>query len=133
MESASEGSPGCGQPVPRANLKGGGVFGEKFEPPEAPRHRSPELLRGGGGRNPKIQRSPKTKEKKSIGKNARPRNQAFGRFQNLRMLYLDFHPMSIFSRKNFLYNKTLATTLEGSQKILAQSLARSGCKAFDKI
>ena len=41
------------------------------------------------------------------------------------MLYLDFHPMSNFSRKDFLYNKALATTLDGSRKFLAQSLAKS--------
>ena len=63
MDDASEGSPSRGQPVPRGNLKGGGVFGEKFEPPEAPRHRSPELLGGGDekSKNPKIQKSEKSK------------------------------------------------------------------------
>ena len=29
-------------------FRGEGVFGEKFEPPEAPRHKSSELLRGRG-------------------------------------------------------------------------------------
>ena len=43
------------------------------------------------------------------------------------MLYLDFHPMSIFSRKDFLYNKALATTLEGSRNLLGGTSARSGC------
>ena len=42
------------------------------------------------------------------------------------MLYLDFHPMSNFSRKDFLYNKALATTLEGSRKFLGRTSARSG-------
>ena len=35
--------------------------------------------------------------------------------------------MSNFSRKECLYNKALATTLEGSQKILGGTSARSGC------
>ena len=43
------------------------------------------------------------------------------------MLYLDFHPMSNFSRKDFLYNKALATTLEGSRKFLGGTSARVGC------
>ena len=43
--------------------RGGGVFGEKFEPPEAPRHRSPELLRGRDekSKNPKIPKNEKSK------------------------------------------------------------------------
>ena len=43
------------------------------------------------------------------------------------MLYLDFHPMDNFSRKDFLYNKALATTLEGSRKFLGGTSARSRC------
>ena len=35
--------------------------------------------------------------------------------------------MSNYSRKACLYDKALATTLEGSRKFLAQSLARLGC------
>ena len=71
--------------------------------------------------------SKKRKIQESIGKNARPQNQAFGRFRNLQMLYLDFDPVNNFSRKNFLYNKALATTLEGSRKFLGGTSARSGC------
>ena len=38
-------------------------MGEKFEPPEAPRHRSPELLRGRDekSKNPKIPKNEKSK------------------------------------------------------------------------
>ena len=43
------------------------------------------------------------------------------------MLYLDFHPMDNFSRKNFLYNKALPTTLEGSRNFLGGTYSRSGC------
>ena len=43
------------------------------------------------------------------------------------MLYLDVDPMSNFSRKDFLYNKALATTLEGSRKFLGGTYSRSGC------
>ena len=43
------------------------------------------------------------------------------------MLYLDFHPMDLFSRKNFLYNKALPTTLEGSRNFLGGTYSRSGC------
>ena len=43
------------------------------------------------------------------------------------MLYLDFDPMSIFSRKDFLYNKALATTLEGSRKCRGGTYSRLGC------
>ena len=35
--------------------------------------------------------------------------------------------MSNFSRQDFLYNKALATTLEGSRKFLGGTSARSGC------
>ena len=77
--------------------------------------------------NPRIQESKKRKIQESIGENARPQNQALGRFRNLQMLYLDFYTMSIFSRKDFLYNKALATTLEGSQKILGGTYSRSSC------
>ena len=35
--------------------------------------------------------------------------------------------MSIFSRKECLYNKALATTLEGSRKFLGGTSARLGC------
>ena len=76
--------------------------------------------------NPKIQKN-KKKIKESICKNARPQNQALGRFRNLQMLYLDFDPVNIFSRKDFLYNKALATTLEGSQKDLGGTYSRSSC------
>ena len=80
--------------------------------------------------NPRIQKSGnKNTEKKqeSIGKNARPRNQAFVRFRNLRMPQLDFHPITKKFRKECLYNKALATTLEGSRKFLGGTSARSGC------
>ena len=73
------------------------------------------------------QSTKKRKIQESIGENARPRNQAFGRFRNLQMLYLDFHPMNSFSRENFQYNKALATTLEGSRKFLGGTYSRSGC------
>ena len=43
------------------------------------------------------------------------------------MLYLDFHPVDNLSRKDFLYNKALATTLEGSRKLLGGTSARLGC------
>ena len=43
------------------------------------------------------------------------------------MLYLDFHPMDNFSRKHFLYNKALPTTLEGSRNFLGGTYSRSGC------
>ena len=35
--------------------------------------------------------------------------------------------MSKFSRKERLYNKALATALDGSRKILGGTFARSGC------
>ena len=35
--------------------------------------------------------------------------------------------MTKISRKECLYNKALATTLEGFQKILGRTSARSGC------
>ena len=52
-------------------------------------------------RNPRIQQcNDKSKNPvakvPAIGKIARPRNEGFGRFGNLRMLYLDVYPMSIF-------------------------------------
>ena len=104
-------------------------MGSRVSDPE--RIRTSELLKrgvwGGGMRNPRIQRSKKRKIQESIGKNARPRNEVFGRFWNSRMLYLDFDPMSNFSRKECLYNKALATTLEGSRKFLGGTSARSGC------
>ena len=46
------------------------------------------------------------------------------------MLQLDFPPLTWNSRKKFLYNKALATTLDGSRKFLARSLAKSSCENF---
>ena len=108
--------------------KKGVIFQEK-KPPEAACWPDAGLLkRKGVTSNPRIQESKKKRKiQESICKNARPRNEVFGRFWNSRMLYLDFHPMDNFSRKDFLYNKALATTLEGSRNFLGGTYSRSGC------
>ena len=108
--------------------KKGVIFQEK-KPPEAACWPDAGLLkRKGVTSNPRIQESKKKRKiQESICKNARPRNEVFGRFWNSRMLYLDFHPMDNFSRKDFLYNKALPTTLEGSRKSLGGTYSRSGC------
>ena len=61
-------------------LKGRMSFGEKFEPPEAPRHRGSELLKGGHlvVWNPRIPKFPNLKIQESIRKKCPPSKKGFG-------------------------------------------------------
>ena len=112
--------------APQGGGGGKGVIFQEKKPPEAACWPDAGLLkRKGVTSNPRIQKKRKIQE--SICKNARPRNEVFGRFWNSRMLYLDFHPIDIFSRKVFLYNKALPTTLEGSRNFLGGTYSRLGC------
>ena len=86
-----------------------------------------------GSTPPLSTRLKKSKNPKIHSKNSQPQNRALGRFRDLRMLQLNFPPLTWNSRKKFLYNKALATTLDGSRKFLAQSLARSLHQPSDTI